>query len=120
MGLAAAVTTLIGSDAFLNKGGLTPPALQPIAKPIQDASQLPRRALGRPDLRTEGSPVANPDIKVGQTQEEIDAQARVAMANRKKSYQNMGRSSTILTGPQGVTGAGPGQGPGAQKTLLGY
>ena len=41
--------------------------------------------------------------------------ATAAAARRRKEFQNMGRSSTILTGPGGLGGVGAGE----QKTLLG-
>jgi hypothetical protein len=54
--------------------------------------------------------------KPGMTQDEIDREARLARDQRRKDYQNLGRSGTILTGPGGLGGTGTGE----QKTLLGY
>ena len=44
-----------------------------------------------------------------------EAAARQAASQRKRDYQNLGRSSTILTGPGGLVGTGS----GSAKTLLG-
>jgi hypothetical protein len=46
---------------------------------------------------------------------DIEAAARQAANQRKRDYQNLGRSSTLLTGPGGLGGTGS----GSAKTLLG-
>jgi hypothetical protein len=55
-------------------------------------------------------------VRPGQTDADREREARNAAAKRRKEYQDMGRSSTILTGGQGLAGSGAGE----QKTLLGY
>lgn len=67
------------------------------------------------DTASQSAPITPQPIKPGMTQNEIEALAREAAAQRKKDYQNLGRSSTILTGPGGLGGVGAGTG----KTLLG-
>jgi len=62
------------------------------------------------------STVAAPLLPPGMTDAEREKDARLAAAKRKKDYQDLGRSSTILTGPLGLGSSGPGE----QKTLLGY
>lgn len=61
-------------------------------------------------------PITNSPIKPGITDAERDRQARLAASKRRKDFENLGRSSTILTGPGGLGGLGTGE----QKTLLGY
>lgn len=56
-----------------------------------------------------------PTTRPGMTDAEREREARVAASQRKKDYQDLGRSSTILTGGQGLGGSGV----GVQKTLLG-
>jgi hypothetical protein len=58
---------------------------------------------------------ASTPVIPGQTDAERERDARVAAARRRKDFQNLGRSGTIITGPGGLTGSGP----GAAKTLLG-
>jgi hypothetical protein len=53
--------------------------------------------------------------KPGITDAERERLARLEANKRRKEFQNMGRSSTILTGPGGLAGTGSGQ----AKTLLG-
>ena len=71
-----------------------------------------RRAARSPTSLVSSSPA----IKPGMTAAQREKEARLAAARRRKDYQDMGRSSTILTGPGGLGGSGPGE----QKTLLGY
>lgn len=54
-------------------------------------------------------------VTPGQTDAERERDARLAADKRKKDFQNLGRSSTIITGPSGLLGQGIGQ----KKTLLG-
>jgi septal ring factor EnvC (AmiA/AmiB activator) len=53
------------------------------------------------------------------TDKKAEEDARAAAARRKKDYQNMGRSSTILTGPMGLPGGGVTP-RDPSKTMLGY
>ncbi len=48
-------------------------------------------------------------------QAQLERQAQAAANQRKRDYQNLGRSSTLLTGPGGLGGTGQGN----SKTLLG-
>ena len=57
-----------------------------------------------------------PLTKPGMTQDEIEREARVEAAKRRKQFEDVGKSSTILTGPGGLSGSGA----GTPKTLLGY
>lgn len=80
--------------------------------------------VGGPDLSVPGSRNAKRSgtqaptsaTRPGISNAERQRQARVAASKRKKEFQDMGRSSTILTGPMGLGGSGSGE----QKTLLGY
>lgn len=73
------------------------------------------KGLGR--LTKRPSPPALPTIPDNSAQQaEAQLQARNAAARRRKEFQNLGRSSTLLTGPGGLGGTGAGE----QKTLLGY
>lgn len=76
-------------------------------------------AVGDPDPlggnKTAAAKVDEPIKDPGQSEEEKQRDARLAADKRKKEFQNLGRSSTILTGPGGLAGAGAGKG----KSLLG-
>lgn len=58
----------------------------------------------------------NRALKPRNTDVEHLREARNVASRRRKEFQNVGRSSTLLTGSGGLTGSGPGE----QKTLLGY
>jgi hypothetical protein len=61
------------------------------------------------------APIVDTPVKPGQTDAERERDARVAAARRRKDYQGLGRSGTMISGPGGLTGSGP----GTAKTLLG-
>lgn len=75
-------------------------------------------AVGNPNplgLKTDAAIKPNEPVKPGQTEEEKQREARLAGDRRKKEFQNLGRSSTMLTGPGGLSGSGQ----GTSKSLLG-
>lgn len=81
-----------------------------LSSPLNAASKIAQGAVDT------ASPAADAVVtKPGQTDAERERDARLAADKRKKDYQNMGRSSTILTGPGGLAGSGS----GTAKTLLG-
>lgn len=113
--VAAGTLTLGATEAFgvgKKAGKLTSQAFLPGADKIGDA-------VGNPDpLGTKiAAAIAPKDepIKPGMTEEEKQREANIQASKRKKEFQNLGRSSTILTGPGGLAGSGS----GASKTLLG-
>lgn len=68
-------------------------------------------------LNSTASPSATPDLLAPPIPKQNSVEdARKAARQRRRDYQDLGRSSTILTGPSGLGGMGP----GGQKTLLGY
>lgn len=66
--------------------------------------------------QAKNAPIVAQAVKPGMTDDERERLARIARDQRRKEFQNLGRSGTMLTGPGGLTGSGP----GAAKTLLGY
>lgn len=88
----------------------TPNAPSNLNKALDTAGAMSASVATKPDE------VVKPDAPIGQTEEEKQRLARVAEKKRRKEFENLGRSSTLMTGPGGLAGAGPGKG----KTLLGY
>jgi hypothetical protein len=91
-----------------------------IAGATTDMAVQPNNALATAGARLAEAPAAaapaqTDPVKPGQTDAERERDARLAADRRKKDYQNLGRSSTILTGPGGLAGSGS----GTAKTLLG-
>jgi hypothetical protein len=91
-----------------------------VNKPVGDASGA--GGISTPDFSAiaaldtpAAAPVSTDPAKPGQTDAERERDARLAADRRRKDYQNLGRSSTILTGPGGLAGSGS----GTAKTLLG-
>jgi hypothetical protein len=66
------------------------------------------------DTASQSTPVS-PLAKPGMTPAEMQQLANNAANQRRSDYANLGRSSTILTGPGGLGGTGS----GTAKTLLG-
>ena len=91
------------------KGALASAALGPYGTGLAAAGGL---KIDTPAKVTQ----PNAPVKPGMTDAERERLAAQARDKRRKDFQNLGRSSTILTGPGGLTGSGPGE----QKTLLGY
>jgi len=82
----------------------------------EDFLAAPGSRFARPAAsRVQATGVKPTPTKPFMTDAERKKDARLAAARRKKDYQDMGRSSTILTSPGGLGGSGPGE----QKTLLG-
>lgn len=118
MGGAARIVTAVAT------GGLSE-----IARPVGKATGVDKRlidplgtavstglaAVGVKD-KAASSAITPQTVTPFMTDAEREREARLAASQRRKDYQDMGRSSTILTGPGGLGGTGAGQ----QKTLLGY
>ena len=66
-------------------------------------------------VATKPDATVEPAAAIGQTEEEKQRQARLMADRRRREFQNLGRSSTILTGPGGLAGSGAGRG----NSLLG-
>jgi hypothetical protein len=91
------------------RGAVTTAALGPYGAGVSAASGT------KIDTPVKSAPIIDTPVKPGQTDADREREARVAAARRRKDFQNLGRSGTIITGPGGLTGSGP----GAAKTLLG-
>lgn len=113
--VAAGALTLGATEAFgvgKKAGKLTSQVFLPGADKVGNA-------IGNPDPlggnKTAAPKVDAPVVDPGQSEEEKQREARIASEKRRKEFQNLGRSSTILTGPGGLAGSGSGQ----AKSLLG-
>jgi hypothetical protein len=108
--ILAAVSTVGGSELLRDKpfqpGGKNPTLINSVIPALLVNDKLKGSA---------SSADAVDPAKPGQTDAERERDARLAADRRRKDYQNLGRSSTILTGPGGLAGSGS----GTAKTLLG-
>lgn len=99
MGITASVVV---SDMLFNKGNLV----------ANDA----KKAIGLGPKKADGPQVGAPP-QYDQTENET--QARRAADRRRALYSNVGRSSTILTGPSGLGSAPLSDSQSTPKALLG-
>ncbi len=120
----AAVTSVGGSELLRDKpfqpGGsnkIGASTFVPGASAVYGAGRLTGQKLpGDPVDNTAATGPGTVAAKPGMSEAEKTRLANQAASQRRKDYANLGRSSTILTGPGGLGGTGAGQ----QKTLLGY
>lgn len=116
IGRVAAGTLTLGATEAL---GLGKKAGKVTSQVFLPGSDKVGNAVGNPDplgVNKTAAPQADAaPPQVGQTEEEKQRDARLAADKRRKDFQNLGRSSTILTGPGGLAGSGAGQ----SKSLLG-
>jgi len=113
-----AVGEKLGIDPALAEQGLATVRTntnQPANAPTNMNKALDTAGAMSASLATKPEAVAEPAAVIGQTEEEKQREARLMADRRRKEFQNLGRSSTILTGPGGLAGSGQGRG----KTLLG-
>lgn len=116
--IAMGVVTAGASELFQKKPfqpwERSDPSLGAIGRFATDPIHGLAKAAGR--LTKRPSPPQLLDTAPSPQVAEAQVQARNAAARRRKEFQNLGRSSTLLTGPGGLGGTGAGE----QKTLLGY
>lgn len=113
--VAAGALTLGATEAFgvgRKAGKLTSQAFLPGVDKVGNAVGNPDPLRGN---KTAAPATDAPIVDPGMSEEEKQRESRLAADKRRKDFQNLGRSSTILTGPGGLAGSGQGQG----KTLLG-
>lgn len=113
--VAAGTLTLGATEAF----GVGKKAGQITSQAFLPGAAQAGNAVGNPDPlggnNTAAPPANAATPNVAQTDAEKQVAARLAADQRQRSFQNLGRSSTILTGPGGLSGSGAGQ----SKSLLG-
>jgi hypothetical protein len=117
-----------GSKAVASKLGIDPGITEQVASlgrssinnPVDPSNNF-KKALDiagsqTAEIATRGTDqAADAPETIGMSEEEKQRHARLMADKRRKEFQNLGRSSTILTGPGGLSGSGSGQG----KSLLG-
>lgn len=117
IGRVAAGTLTLGATEALGvgkkAGKLTSQAFLPGADQVGNAVGNPDPLGGNKTAAPKADAAVTP---IAQSEDEKQREARLAQDKRRKEFQNLGRSSTILTGPGGLAGSGA----GASKTLLGY